>query len=81
MADRAAGAICEFTKARRRRREMHNVEGTVEDTKLIVTIDLAAITRDGHSRLLSTDCGGLAKNDPQATGRLDSPQDCTPPVG
>ena len=30
---------------------MHNVEGTVEDTKLIVTIDLVAITRDGHSRL------------------------------
>ena len=43
---------------------MHNVEGTVEDTKLIVTIDLAAITRDGHSRL-STDCAGLAKNDPR----------------
>ena len=33
--------------ARRRRREMHNVEWTVEGTKLIVTIELAAITRDG----------------------------------
>jgi hypothetical protein len=26
---------------------MHNVEWTVEGTKLIVTIELAAITRDG----------------------------------
>ena len=52
---------------------MHNVEGTVEDTKLIVTIDLAAITRDGHSRL-STDYAGLAKNDPQATGRPNYPK-------
>jgi hypothetical protein len=41
---------------------MHNVEGTVEDTKLIVTIDLAAITRVGHSRL-STDCAGLGRVD------------------
>ena len=59
---------------------MHNVEGTVEDTKLIVPIDLAAITRDGHSRL-STDCAGLAKNDPQATDRPNPPRDCLPPVG
>ena len=35
---------------------------------------------DGHSRL-STDCAGLAKNDPQATDRPNPPRDCTPPVG
>ena len=48
--------------ARRRRREMHNVEWTVEGTKLIVTIELAAITRDGDraSPLIQAD---LAKND------------------
>ena len=60
---------------------MHNVEGTVEDTKLIVTIDLAAITRDGHSRLLSTDCAGLAKNDPTAIGRPRRSKDLGPRGG
>ena len=59
---------------------MHNVEWEVEDTKLIVTIELAAITRDGHSQL-STDLSDLAKNDPKAAGRPERSTDCLPPVG
>jgi hypothetical protein len=59
---------------------MHNVEWEVEDTKLIVTIELVAITRDGHNRFPTDSCR-LAQIDPQATGRPDSPQDCLPPVG
>ena len=57
-----------------------NVEGTVEDTKLIVTIDLAAITRDGH-RQPPTDSCHLATIDPQAIAFLHSGRDRTSPVG
>ncbi len=59
---------------------MHNVEWEVEDTKLTVTIELVAITRDGHNRF-PTDSRRLAQIDPQAFVMPQPARDSHPPVG